>query len=116
MRTSLRRALVVTAAAGLALAAAPIVDASASAQAAGQITVCSNGGYASYAAFPGRGGWATYVASPGSCVTLNAGGNVNERVDVYTGWGQYIASTIYNGTFGETIVTVAGPSFYAYNG
>jgi len=35
---------------------------------------------------------------------------------VYTGSGQYIGSTVYNGQLGETIVTIAGPSFYAYNG
>jgi hypothetical protein len=29
---------------------------------------------------------------------------------------EYIGSTIYNGSVGETIVTIPGPSFYAYNG
>jgi hypothetical protein len=40
---------------------------------------------------------------------------VNEQVNVYeydNGDSIYIGSTIYNGLDGETITTVAGPSFY----
>ena len=107
----------VAAVAGLVVAnTVPAVSASAD---AGALTLCSKGGYASYVVFPGgtRGGWSTFVIPNGQCYTTHAGGNANEDVDVYDAdANQYIASTIYNGSVGETIVTIVGPSFYAYNG
>jgi hypothetical protein len=99
--------------AGLATAVVPAVSASAS---SGVLTLCSEGGYPSYAVFPGRGGLSTYVIPNGQCYSTYLGGTTNEEVDVYANNWQYIGSTIYNGSVGETIVTIAGPSFYAYNG
>jgi hypothetical protein len=111
------------AAAGLTLALlGPAASASAAtasavrpADTAGYFTLCSEGGYTSYAEWPGRGGLSTVLVDNGSCITAYLGGTQNEQVDVYeysNGASIYIASTIYNGLVGETIVTVAGPSFY----
>jgi hypothetical protein len=101
-----------TAVAGIAAAIA--LPASASADTVGYITVCSNGGFDSYVSFPDRSGWVTSVIPSGWCDTTQAGGNSNEQIDVYdSDTGQLIGSTIYNGSVGETIVTIAGPSFYA---
>ena len=74
-------------------------------------------GYDSQVQFPDRGGWGTYIIPNGQCYTTNAGGNSNEGINVYD-WStsQNIGSTIYNGSSGETIVTIPGPSFYAFNG
>ena len=84
---------------------------------AGALTLCSEGGYASYVVFPDRGGFSTFVIPNGQCHTTVLGGNGNEDVEVFDGdTNQVIASTIYNGSVGETIVTIPGPSFYAYNG
>jgi hypothetical protein len=84
---------------------------------AGDFELCSEGGYDSYAVFPDRGGFATFVVPNGWCYIFPYGGNSNEEVNVYeANNNQYIGSTIYNGSVGETIVTIPGPSFYAYNG
>lgn len=84
---------------------------------AGDFELCSEGGYDSYASFPDRGGLATYVVPNGSCYVTYLGGDTNEQVNIYeANNNHYIGSTIYNGSVGETIVTIAGPSFYAYNG
>lgn len=100
-----------TAVAGTAAAIAS--TASASADTSGALTVCSSGGFGSSASFPNRGGWGTFVIPNGQCYTTQAGGNINEQINVYDAdTGQLIASTIYNGSVGETIVTIAGPSFY----
>lgn len=121
--------LPVAAVAGLAVLAGPAVMASAAttspagtdvravADQAGDFALCSDGGYGSFAVFPDRGGWSTVVIPNGVCLRYAMGGNINEEVDVYDADnGQYIGSTIYNGLVGETIVTIPGPSFYAYNG
>jgi hypothetical protein len=84
---------------------------------AGNFELCSEGGYYSYASFPDRGGASTYLVPNGWCYVFPYGGNSNEQVNVYdANNNQYIGSTIYNGSVGETIVTIPGPSFYAYNG
>lgn len=104
----------VAVAAGLAFAVIPAASASAS---SGVFTLCSEGGYSSYVVFPGRGGLSTFVIPAGECYGTALGGSTNEQVDVYDAdGGQYIGSTIYNGSVGETLVTISGPSFYAYNG
>jgi len=108
------------AAAGLALAVAgPATIASASvarpADEAGYFALCSQGGYTSYAEWPDRGGLETVLVDNGTCLTVYLRGDVNEQVNVYeydNGDSIYIGSTIYNGLDGETITTVAGPSFY----
>jgi hypothetical protein len=83
----------------------------------GALTLCSQGGYGSYAQWPDRGDFSTFVIPNGQCYTSNVGGNTNEDIDIYDACtNQLIGSTIYNGSVGETIVTIAGPSFYAYNG
>lgn len=77
----------------------------------------SFGGYASYASFPGHGGLSTLVIPNGTCCDTFLDGYTNEQVSVYDADNnQYIGSTIYNGPVGETIVTVAGLNFCAYNG
>jgi hypothetical protein len=84
---------------------------------AGDFELCSEGGYDSQAVFPDRGGFATFIVPPGWCYVFPYGGTSNEQVDVYdSDNNQYIGSTIYNGLVGETVVTIPGPSFYAYNG
>ncbi len=99
--------------AGLAAAVIPAASASA---AAGGLTVCSRGGYLSYVDIPAYGA-SSFVANPDHCVTTWFGGNTNVQIYVYdVNSGQEIGSTIYNGSVGETIVTIDGPSFYAYNG
>jgi hypothetical protein len=83
----------------------------------GNLELCSFGEYASYASFPGRSGLSAFVIPNGTCYGTFLGGNTNEQVNVYDADNnQYIGSTIYNGSVGETIVTIAGPGFYAYNG
>jgi hypothetical protein len=83
---------------------------------AGYLVLCSEGGYASYISFPNRGGLFSEGVPNGYCAFFPWAGN-NEQVNVYDYDNkQYIGSTIYNGSVGETIVTIAGPSFYAYNG
>jgi hypothetical protein len=83
---------------------------------AGYFTLCSDGGYGSTVFFPDRGDWTTGIVPAGSCYTYDLGGSINEEVDVYMqtspSGGVGIGSTIYNGAVGETIVTIAGPSFY----
>jgi hypothetical protein len=104
----------VAAAAGLAFAIVPAASASAS---SGVLTLCSEGGYWSNVEFPDRGGLSTYVIPPGECYGTPLGGSFNEQANVYdSNTGRLIGSTIYNGSVGETIVTIAGPSFYGYNG
>jgi hypothetical protein len=57
------------------------------------------------------------VIPNGTCCDTFLDGNTNEQVSVYDADNnQYIGSTIYNGPVGETIVTVAGLNFCAYNG
>jgi hypothetical protein len=115
-----KRATLGIAAVGLTLAVAgPATVASANAakpaDTAGYFTLCSEGGYTSYAEWPDRGGLSTVLVDNGNCLTVYLGGDENEQVNVYeyNGSSIYIGSTIYNGLVGETIVTVAGPSFYA---
>jgi hypothetical protein len=104
---------VVTAASVAGLAIVPAASAD-----AGALTLCSEGGYTSAVVFPDRGDYSTVGIPNGQCYTFdNWAGTTNEEADVYDrGTNQYIGSTIYNGSVGETIVTTAGPSFYAYNG
>ncbi|SNQ50181.1 conserved exported hypothetical protein [Frankia canadensis] len=109
---SLRRSVVL---AILGLLVALVLPATAaSASTPGKLTLCSNGGFDSYAEFPGRGGFSTYIIPAGTCHTTNLGGSVIEQVNVHKGNGAYIGSTIYNGSVGLVIVTISGPSFYAY--
>jgi hypothetical protein len=103
----------VTAEAGLAAALLPA--AAAAAATPGKFTLCSQGPYSSYASFPARGGMQTQIIPQGACRTYDLGGSANEQVNVYkylSAGGQLIGSTIYNGSVGEKIVTIAGPSFY----
>jgi hypothetical protein len=85
---------------------------------AGDLVLCSEGGYGSYITLPDRSGFFTTTVPNGWCYTFAVpGGDTNEQVNVYdANNNQYIGSTIYNGSVGETIVTIAGPRFYTYNG
>jgi hypothetical protein len=108
-------ALAIPAASASAATASPAHTASwAGAQdSPGYLTVCDGGDYGINVSFPDRGGlgFAPFV---GQCGTVYLGGSQNEQVNVYTSTGAYVGSTIYNGSQGETIVGIAGPSFYAY--
>ncbi|CUU59364.1 hypothetical protein Ga0074812_12741 [Parafrankia irregularis] len=66
--------------------------------------------------FPGRGGLSTFIIPNGSCHSTSLGGNYNEQIDVYRwdGGEHYLGSTIYNGSVGLVVVTIGGPSYYAY--
>jgi hypothetical protein len=116
-RRSLYGAVGVVTLALAGVVAGPALSASAS---PGTFTLCSQGGYDSWVDIPPvdfETGMATVIVPDGSCQTWPFdGGFENRKVDVYQAGGQYIGSTIYNGSVGETIVTIAGPSFYAYNG
>lgn len=122
---SVRRGLTMAALAVLAVTAAPAVTASAATtqtaapavsagivDVPGWITLCSDGGYASLLMIPAVWGYYTDLyAAAGECYSAYVGATDNVEVDVY-GDGGYIGSTIFNGADGETINTVAGPSFY----
>lgn len=111
--TSRTSGVAVAAALGLAVSIGTAGAASAAvrpADSAGIFTLCSDGGYGSYAVFPGYIG--TSVVYAGNCGNFTVSVYQNIQVDVYEANGTYIGSTIYNGLAGETIVTVAGPSFY----
>jgi len=117
MRKSKKLLAAGMAAAASLTAAAVIVPATSASAATGVFTLCSDGGYGSVAQFPDRGYLETVVIDPGRCTSLVLGGDTNEQVNVIDAdTDQLIGSTIYNGSVGETIVTIAGPSFYAYNG
>jgi hypothetical protein len=97
--------------------AGPALSASAS---PGTITVCSEGGYGTWVDIPPvdhESGMFMDVVRDGSCNTwaFDSYGE-NRQVEVYTEDWQSLGSTIYNSSVGETIVTIPGPSFYAYNG
>jgi hypothetical protein len=78
----------------------------------GWITLCSDGGYDSVLMIPAVWGYYTDLyAAARSCESAYVGSTNNVEVDVY-GDGGYIGSTIFNGADGETLTTVAGPSFY----
>jgi hypothetical protein len=98
---------------GLTAAIAPA--ASASTTGPGYLQLCSEGGFGSSIDFVDRG-WSTLPVPNGECDSFDVGGDTNETVEVYDdNTNTSIGYTIYNGTTGETIVTTAGPSFYAYN-
>ena len=78
------------------------------------LTLCSAGGYNSFLEFPDRGGLQLNVVSNGSCMRWDQlGGSANERVDVFGFNNRYIGSTVYNGSVGLNVVTLAGPTFAA---
>jgi hypothetical protein len=112
---AVRRGLAAAALAGAAVVAGPAVTASAapaSAASTGKFRLCSNGFYDSYAVFPGRGGFTTLPVLFGTCAVSSVPGIANEQVDLYEADRTYIGSTIYNGSIGETVTTIPGPSFY----
>jgi hypothetical protein len=78
---------------------------------AGVLSLCSEGGYGSYLTFPKWGGVNSVIVPNGSCRNLSWPGSVDVDVDVYMADGQYIGSTIYNGSVGLNIFTHAGPTF-----
>ena len=122
---SMRRGLTAAALAAVAVIAGPAVAAGAatahpSAPAVsngvidvpGWITLCSDGGYDSVLMIPAV--WGDYTdlyAAAGECESAWVGYTDNVEVDVY-GDGGEIGATIFNGADGETLTTVAGPSFY----
>jgi hypothetical protein len=122
---SLRRGLMTAALAALAVTAAPAVAADAATahssalavsagitDVPGWITLCSDGGYDTVLMIPAVWGYYTDLyAAAGSCESAYVGPTDNVEVDLY-GDGGYIGSTIFNGADGETLTTVAGPSFY----
>jgi hypothetical protein len=112
---SLRRVVVMAVLVGLAAVTAVVGSATvASASTPGLFTICSEGGYASNAVFPDRGGFSTFAIPDGSCRSMDMGGSQNEQVDVYKNGDQYLGSTIYNGSVGLVVVTISGPTYYAY--
>jgi hypothetical protein len=122
---SVRRGLTTAALVALAVTAGPAVSASAdtahppapavsagSFDLPGWITLCSDGGYNTVVMIPAVWGYYTDLyAAAGTCESGYVGPTDNVEVDVY-GDGGYIGSTIFNGADGETLTTVAGPSFY----
>ncbi|HEX7304496.1 hypothetical protein [Lentzea sp.] len=77
-----KRASVVAA---LAVAAASIGAAPASAAGSGTIDVCSFGNYGTSVEFPGRGGLSTVIVPPGSCLSAPIGdlARGNEPINIY---------------------------------
>jgi hypothetical protein len=100
---------------GLTAAIAPA--ASASTTGPGYLQVCSEGGFTTSVVFTDRDDATVGPVPNGDCYSYYVGGDTNETVQVFddTDTEESLGYTIYNGTTGETIVTTAGPSFYAYN-
>ncbi|WP_433870175.1 hypothetical protein [Saccharopolyspora sp. CA-218241] len=78
-----------------------------------QFTLCSEGGYASWAEFPDRH-MATTVVQAGDCVTLSVRGTAPEPVLIRQGNGALIGPVTYDGRAGLNVTTVPGPSFYVH--
>jgi hypothetical protein len=76
----------------------------------GKITLCSEGGYGSYARFPERGGLSTVVVPSGDCLTVSLPGNGPEPVRFFVAHNdKFIGATTYDPRVGLKVSTVKGP-------
>jgi hypothetical protein len=95
---------ILTAVAGPATAAPAVAP--------GSLTLCAHGGYDSRVEAYGR---FEEDVPDGQCMTFNDGtGGINIALKVSGAGGEYIGTTVYNDAAGLVVVTVPGPSFYAY--
>jgi hypothetical protein len=108
---TVRRGAVVATLAVLAAVAGPAMTASAAAP--GQLTICFQEPADVNVLFPDSDTSVNLAVARPVCHDSNIGGSINERVDIIAN-GQYLGSTIYNGSVGLVIVITPGPSYYAY--
>lgn len=123
MRKFLPRRTVAAASVAGALGVAVAFTSAGTAQAAGidakpgEITVCATPTDTITVAFPDRNNYQItprVIPHEQNCISAKMGGNENEQINIYSDQGQFIGSSIYNGSNGTVVVETTRTGYYVY--